>query len=213
MMSAGGSWSWNRMAPSWRAGPDLAGRLRDAARNSSRIYRQSPGRSSRARRWDGRDAACPGGSRRAGTETNFELTRKFVHPTYRVEYDVQGFAVAPNDPDLGTGHPWTFKLTDVATRTYAFLADTSHDLYRSTTMTPLDALLTELSYRTIEFLRETAPDATFASILADFRREYCVDSRLDAGEIIVEASSVLGQIAQSVSSNLPQARGRACTVS
>ena len=139
----------------------------------------------------------------------FELTRKYVHPTYRVEYDVQGFAVAPNDPELGQGHPWTLKLTDVATRTYAFLVDVTHDLYRSATMTPLDALLTELSYRTIEFLRDTAPDATFASILADFRREYCVESRLDAGEIIVEAGDVLAQIAQSVPSNLTNGQGDA----
>jgi hypothetical protein len=132
----------------------------------------------------------------------FELTRKYVHPTYRVEYDVQGFVVAPNDPDLGSGHPWVLRLTDVATRTYAFLADTSHELYRSTTMTPLDALLVELSYRTIEFLRETAPDATFASILADFRREYSGDTRLDAGDIIVQATNVIAQIAQSVPANM-----------
>jgi hypothetical protein len=137
----------------------------------------------------------------------FELTRKYVHPTYRVEYDIQGFAVAPNDPDLGLGHPWHLKLTDVATRTYAFLVNTSHDLYRSTTMTPLDALLAELSYRTMEFLRETAPDATFATILADFRREYCVDTRLDAGEIIVEASNVLTQVAQSLQRNLADDAG------
>jgi hypothetical protein len=132
----------------------------------------------------------------------FELTRKYVHPTYRVEYDVQGFSVAPNDPELGPGHPWTLRLTDVATRTYAFLTSTSHEIYRSATMTPLDALLTELSYRTVEFLRDTAPDATFATILADFRREYCMDTRLDAGDIIVQAGNVLTQIAQSVSASL-----------
>lgn len=139
----------------------------------------------------------------------FELTRKYVHPTYRVEYDVQGFVVAPNDPELGAGQPWTLKLTDVATRTYAFLADITHDLYRSATMTPLDALLTELSYRTIEFLRDTAPEATFASILADFRREYCVESRLDAGDIIVEAGDTLAQLAQSVPTNLNNGAGDA----
>jgi len=139
----------------------------------------------------------------------FELTRKYVHPTYRVEYDVQGFVVAPNDPDLGPGHPWTLRLTDVATRTYAFLVDITHDLYRSSTMTPLDALLTELSYRTVEFLRDTAPDATLASILADFRREYCVDSHLDAADIIVEAGDVLAQIAQSVPANIANGAGEA----
>jgi hypothetical protein len=70
-----------------------------------------------------------------------------------------------------------------ATRTYAFLVDITHDLYRSATMTPLDALLTELSYRTVEFLSDTAPDAALASILSEFRREYCVDTRLDAADI------------------------------
>lgn len=137
----------------------------------------------------------------------FELTRKYVHPTYRVEYDVQGFVVAPNDPDIGAGHPWALKLTDVATRTYAFLVDITHDLYRSATMTPLDALLTELSFRTIQFLRDTVPDATLASILADFRREYCVESRLDTADIIVEAADTLTQIAQSVPENIAAGTG------
>ena len=132
-----------------------------------------------------------------------------MHPTYRVEYDIQAFAVDPNDPDLGQGHPWAFKLTDVATRTYAFWVDTSHDLYRSSTMTPLDALLTELSFRTGEFLKQTAPEATLPSILADFRREYCVDSRLDAADIIMEATGVLTQIAQSLTLHLSDGQGRA----
>jgi hypothetical protein len=136
----------------------------------------------------------------------YELTRKYVHPTYRVEYEVQAFSVAPNDPDLGSGHPWTLRLTEVATRTYAFLTDTSHEMYRSTTMTPLDALLIDLSHKTIEFLRDRQ-DVTLASVLADFRREYCVDTRLDPGEIIVEASNVLGEIAQSLQSNLPEGDG------
>lgn len=139
----------------------------------------------------------------------FELTRKYIHPTYRVEYDVQGFAVDRRDPDLGTGHPWALPLVDVATRTYAFLTDMTHDLYRSTTMTPLDALLIELSHRTMDFLRQTAPDVTFASILADFRREYCADSRLDAGEIIVEATNTLAQIAASLQGKLADGEGTA----
>ncbi|MGE6222445.1 ATP-binding protein [Aeromonas media] len=137
----------------------------------------------------------------------FELTRKYIHPTYRVEYDVQGFVVNRRDPGLGAGHPWALPLVDVATRTYAFLTDTTHALYRSTTMTPLDALLIELSHRTMDFLRQTAPDATFASILADFRREYCVDSRLEAGEIIVEATNTLMQIASSLQNMIADGEG------
>lgn len=132
----------------------------------------------------------------------FELTRKYVHPVYRVEYDVQAFAVDPSDSDLRGGHPWALRLSDVATRTYAFLTNTTHDLYRSTTMTPLDALLIELSHRTMDFLRQTAPDVTFAAILADFRRDYCADSRLDAGEIIVQSTNTLAQIAASLQGKL-----------
>lgn len=138
----------------------------------------------------------------------FELTRKYVHPIYRVEYDVQAFAVDPNDRELGQGHPWAFRLTDVATRTYAFLVDPTHDLYRSMTMTPLDALLTELSFRTLEFLRQTAPEAALSSIIADFRREYCVDSRLDPADVITQASNALAQIAQSLPANLPDGEGQ-----
>ncbi|MGE3347826.1 MAG: ATP-binding protein [Ramlibacter sp.] len=137
----------------------------------------------------------------------FELTRKYVHPTYRVEYDVQAFAVDPRDPGINTGQPWALPLVDVATRTYAFLTDTAHELYQSTTMTPLDALLVELSHRTMDFLRQTVPDVTFASILADFRREYCADSRLDAGEIIVEATNTLAQIATSLQGKLAPGAG------
>ena len=77
-----------------------------------------------------------------------ELTRKYVHPTFRVEYDIQAFAVEAGDVDLRGGLPWVLKLDDVATRTYGFLVDTTHDVFRSTTMTPLDGLLTELTHRT-----------------------------------------------------------------
>ena len=35
-----------------------------------------------------------------------ELTRKYIHPTYRVEYEVQAFAVEPRDPDVPAGTPW-----------------------------------------------------------------------------------------------------------
>jgi hypothetical protein len=82
----------------------------------------------------------------------YELSRKYVHPTFRVEYEIQAYGVANNDPDLPPGIPWVLRLDDVATRTYGFLVDVSHDVFRSTTMTPLDGLLTELTHSTVEFL-------------------------------------------------------------
>lgn len=130
----------------------------------------------------------------------YELSRKYVHPTFRVEYDIQAYAVASDDPDLPAGLPWVLKLDDVATRTYGFLVDVTHDVFRSTTMTPLDGLLTELTHRTVEFLKGQAQDPSVAGVLADFRRQYCVDTRLDPQEIISLASSVLGEIARAIHS-------------
>lgn len=138
-----------------------------------------------------------------------ELSRKYIHPTFRVEYEIQAYGVAANDPDLPTGLPWVLRLDDVATRTYGFLVDVSHDVFRSTTMTPLDALLTELTHRTIEFLKGQSQDPSVAGLLADFRKQYCVDTRLDPQEIITLASSVLGDMARAIPSLIDAGQGEA----
>ncbi len=139
--------------------------------------------------------------------TLHELSRKYVHPTFRVEFEVQAFAAQPDDPGLVTGAPWALRLDDVATRTYAFLVDLRHQMFRSTTMTPLDALLTELTYRTNDFLKGQAQEVSIAGVLADFRREYCVDSRLDPAEIIAFATAVLDEIARAVPNLIDSGRG------
>ncbi|WP_273499288.1 hypothetical protein [Methylorubrum populi] len=138
-----------------------------------------------------------------------ELSRKYVHPTFRVEYEIQAYGVASNDPDLPAGLPWVLKLDDVATRTYGFLVDVSHDVFRSTTMTPLDGLLTELTHRTVEFLKGQAQDPSVAGVLADFRKLYCLDSRLDPQEIITLATSVLSDMARAIPTFVADGQGEA----
>ena len=124
------------------------------------------------------------------------LTRKYEHPTFRVDFETQAFAVDPDDPDLAEGVPWAFRLEDSATRTYMFLVSLQHAIFRSTTMTPLDALLTELTHRTVDYTK--GQGASVAGVLAEFREEYCVDSRLDPVEIITFADAVLDDIARAV---------------
>ena len=136
-----------------------------------------------------------------------ELTRKFEHPTLRVEYEIESFAVQPDDPGLVAGSPWAFHLSDVATRTYTFLVDLRNEMFRSTTMTPIDALLTELTYRTLDYLKGQAQGITLAGVLADFRNVYCVDARLDPSEIIALAGAVLDEIARVVPSLLAPGQG------
>lgn len=132
-----------------------------------------------------------------------------MHPTFRVEYEIQAYGVASNDPDLPAGLPWVLKLDDVATRTYGFLVDVSHDVFRSTTMTPLDGLLTELTHRTVEFLKGQAQDPSVAGVLADFRKLYCLNSRLDPQEIITLATSVLSDMARAIPTLVADGQGEA----
>lgn len=128
----------------------------------------------------------------------FELTRKFVHPTFRAEFDIEAFVVDPNDPVLPRGQAWVLVMENTATRTYGFHVDTGHDIFRSTTMTPLDALLVELTYRTIEFLRGHSQEPSVASVLGDFRAEYSGDTRLDEQEIIALAGNLLADICRAI---------------
>ncbi len=132
-----------------------------------------------------------------------ELSRKYVHPTFRVEYEIQAFAVEAGDPDLPPGQPWIVRLEDVATRTYAYLFDGDHKIFRSTTMTPLDGLLVELTHRTIEFLRGQSMEATTGAVLADLRSIYSVETRLDAQEIIGLATNALAELCRAVSGLVP----------
>jgi hypothetical protein len=126
-----------------------------------------------------------------------ELSRKYVHPTFRVEYEVQAYDSESSDPDLSNA-PWSLKLEDVSTRTYAFIVQTSHEIFRSTTMTPLDGLLAELAYRTVDFLKGQVQNVSFATVLADFRGEYSQISRLEPKEIISAAVGTLADIAGSI---------------
>ncbi len=137
-----------------------------------------------------------------------ELTRKYVHPTYRVEYDVVAFAVATEDPDLPAGAPWLLRIDEVSSRTYGFLIDVTHDIFRSTTMAPLDALLVELSHRTVDFLKGQVQDPSISTILADFRREYSVTSRLDPQEIVGAAITAMTEIARSIPALINDGSGK-----
>ena len=133
-----------------------------------------------------------------------ELSRKYVHPTYRVEFQVEAFATETTDPALAGKMPWSFHIDDVATRTYAFLIDLSHEVFRSTTMTPMDALLTELSVYTLDFLKGQVHDVTLASILADFRSSYAGATRLDPSEVISMANTALDEFAKAIPALIPE---------
>ncbi|RKR43612.1 ATP-binding protein [Paraburkholderia sp. BL17N1] len=129
-----------------------------------------------------------------------DLSRVYKHPLLKVEFTVEAFMVASNDPDLPRKAPWTLKIEDPGTRTFLFLFDPDHPVFRSVTMTPMDAILAELAFKTYEFLREASPhSAVFATIVSDLRGEYAEDAKLDPKSIIAFADKTLREIAQSIS--------------
>jgi hypothetical protein len=128
-----------------------------------------------------------------------ELSRIYKHPLLKVEFNVEAFIVEATDPDLPRKAPWAIKLEDPGTRTFLFLFNPDHSVFRSVTMTPVDALLCELSFKTYEFLKDISPDsAVFATILSDFRGEYANDAKLDPKSIIAFADTALREIALSI---------------
>lgn len=131
-----------------------------------------------------------------------ELSRVYKHPLLKVEFTVEAFMVAASDPDLPPKAPWTLKIEDPGTRTFLFLFDPDHPVFRSVTMTPTDAVLSELAFKTYEFLKEASPNsAVFSTILSDLRGEYAEDAKLDPKSIISFADRSLRDIAQSISAS------------
>ena len=83
--------------------------------------------------------------------------------------------------------------------TLAGLEFSDHPVFRSVTMTPMDAVLCELAFKTYEFLKEASPNsAVFATILSDLRGEYAEDAKLDPKSIIAFADKALREVAQSI---------------
>jgi hypothetical protein len=128
-----------------------------------------------------------------------ELSRVYKHPLLKVEFNVEAFLVEPGDPDLPPRAPWMVRIDDPATRTFLYLVQPDHNIFQSSTMTPLDGLLSELALKTHDFLKDTRPnDALFSAILSEFRSEYATETQLDSREIIAQAEAALREIALSI---------------
>jgi hypothetical protein len=127
------------------------------------------------------------------------LSRIYKHTLLKIEFNVDAFAVQAKDPDVPLGTPWGLKLDDPGTRTWLFLFNPDHAVFKSVTMTPIDALVAELANKAYEFLRETMPSsAVFATILAELRLNYATEAKLDSAQIIAQADASLRDIAISI---------------
>lgn len=131
------------------------------------------------------------------------LTREYRDRRTGVQWNVAAYQVEPSDPGLGSpDRPW--RLTRLTTGVHEFFVNTAHHVFRSATMTPLDALLAELAWSAMDFQRgsRNPSEVTFADVLADLREAYGASTRLDTASLSTDAAQTLSAIARSLAGSL-----------
>ena len=116
------------------------------------------------------------------------LSREYRDEVTNQRWDIQAFSVQSSDPLLSNDSvPWTLRAT--AAGVHEFYVQLHHPIFDSATMTPLDALLAELSWVAMDFVRGSTTQASFARILAGLRDRYATATKLDEVALSAEAVS------------------------
>lgn len=132
------------------------------------------------------------------------LTRKYHHQSSGLMWNVMAFEVAPDDPDLSKDSPWTVMLGDIPTKTYHYLYNPAHPIFKSITMTPRDGILAHLAYMTADQTRGSKHTPDFAQIMDDLRKAYGDESALDFKALPADASAILIDVARALVSSCPE---------
>ncbi|HEV8422681.1 MAG TPA: hypothetical protein VGQ40_05005 [Chthoniobacterales bacterium] len=95
--------------------------------------------------------------------------------------------------------PLAWKLVRSPSGPWDFYVQEMHDVFRSATMTRLDALLAELSWVTMDFLRgNPVSGISFASVLCDLRAKYGGPLKIEPKHLASEARLAIAAIARSL---------------
>ncbi len=121
-------------------------------------------------------------------------------------FRVKAYAVETTDPILGSD-AWSLKTE--ANGDWSFYFSPSHDAFRSVTLTPLDALISEVAFRVADSLRGTSTTVSYASILTSLRERYSKEFELNERVLVADANRVLSEIAGSLARNVTQEDARA----
>jgi len=129
------------------------------------------------------------------------LTREFSEETSRLRWEVRAYAIEEGDPEVQSPEvPWVLKRTTSGVS--EFFVNLRHPIFRSATMTPLDALLAQLAWSATDFLRDSGSLETFPRVLAQLRDRYAGPMKLDPMALSGEANLTLTSIARSFAGRL-----------
>jgi hypothetical protein len=135
------------------------------------------------------------------------LDGEYQDETTGLRWVVTAYEVSASDPALiNTDAPWALIPKGGE---HDFLVNPGDPVFQSETMTPLDALLSELASAAIDFQRGESGTATYGKILAGLRQRHAGQKRLDPATLCGEASLALRSMAQSLASNLSEGDGSA----
>lgn len=123
------------------------------------------------------------------------LTREYRHDRSNLRWDVHAYAIDSSDPILGTeAPPW--RMTRRTSGEEEFYVNIAHQVFRSATMTELDALLAQLAWSAADFTRAQPGAPSFAMVLADLRERYASTLQLDPVAIKAQADLVFNAVAK-----------------
>jgi hypothetical protein len=128
------------------------------------------------------------------------LSREFLSDETGLRWNVAASRAERRDPLLANGQPWVLKYE--STGVFQFVVDTQHAIFQSATMTPLDALLSELAAQAMDTQRGRADARPHAVILTGLRARYAGESRLDPVSLASEAIMTISGIAKSLPKNV-----------
>ena len=136
-----------------------------------------------------------------------DLSQLYVEDSTAQRFDVKAFAVDAADPGIGALVPWAIWKTTAGP--WEFLVRADHAVFSSVTLTPLDALLTQLAWQAADFTREQGLATGFAQILAGLRSRYAKRYEIDPATLSREAERQLQELAKSVAGRVNATVARA----
>jgi hypothetical protein len=127
------------------------------------------------------------------------LSRQYGSDATQQRWIVEAFQADDSHPEL-EGGPWRLRRRPQGN--HEFLVNTSHPVFSSATLTPLDALLAEMAWSAMDFLKDRPEAHTFGSILADLRLKYATSMALDYRSLSNEAKQTVSAIAATLAGNI-----------
>jgi hypothetical protein len=129
------------------------------------------------------------------------LSREYIHDRTQFRAAVRAYAVDQRDAELRATAPW--RLIRTNSGNWDFYVNPSHEVFRSATLTSIDALLCELAWAIMDMHRLSPPDGVaFSTVLTEMRLKYADASRLDPAALSAEARLTLSGLARHASQQI-----------